>query len=309
MSCAAIAIEKQNARSLWNQTARLAGRLSGRLKQRLLDVLDAMRGATDIDLLETAISRGLVVQATAAFPWDVLEDRGRSTLEAGLSEAVDRALKVESGLGALAQTEISFSLEASGAIDWIEAQAAKRVVEITQETQGAIRGAVLDAFREGRPPATAAVRIRELVGVTQRIEQAAGRFERRLIATDVPEARRQRLVARYVERHRKLRARTIARTETIDGLAEGQVRAWQQAIDQGAVRADQVVEVWVTARDANVCPRCRQAAALGETRFGESFSGSIQLASGRQRPWTARRPPVHPSCRCRLVTRTLALAA
>lgn len=61
-----------------------------------------------------------------------------------------------------------------------------------------------------------------------------------------------RAVGRYSDQLLRLRAETIARTETLASLHAGQDEAFRQAIDKGAIQANQVRRIWRSAGDGRV---------------------------------------------------------
>lgn len=60
----------------------------------------------------------------------------------------------------------------------------------------------------------------------------------------------QRIVDRYADKMLSFRADNIARTEAISALHHGQHEAYQQLVDAGKVRADQITKVWSATMDA-----------------------------------------------------------
>lgn len=60
----------------------------------------------------------------------------------------------------------------------------------------------------------------------------------------------EKIVGRYADRLLQLRGETIARTEAISALHASQFEAYQQLIESGAVRPDQVIKTWSATGDA-----------------------------------------------------------
>jgi hypothetical protein len=90
-------------------------------------------------------------------------------------------------------------------------------------------------------------------------------------------------LSRYESMQLNLRARTIARTETIRAANQGQKELWRQAMDSGQLRRD-TQRIWITAGDSRV--RQAHASVEGEvTGIEEDFSLGVD-------------PGDEPNCRC-----------
>lgn len=72
---------------------------------------------------------------------------------------------------------------------------------------------------------------------------------RPLAASDV-----DKLAGRYKDRLLALRGETIARTEAINGLRAGRREGFQQLVDSGKVRADQITRAWDATLDKRTRP-------------------------------------------------------
>lgn len=83
------------------------------------------------------------------------------------------------------------------------------------------------------------------------------------------------------------RAETIARTETMRASNEGQMTAWDQAVEAGMLSEDAQME-WITTPDDKLCPVCEGLDGV-RAAIGEPFE-----ADGE----TYDSPPAHPNCRC-----------
>lgn len=67
---------------------------------------------------------------------------------------------------------------------------------------------------------------------------------------DLSEADIERIVQRYKDRLKALRGQTIARTESINALRAGQWEGFQQLVESGQVRADQISVKWSATMDS-----------------------------------------------------------
>ena len=194
---------------------------------------------------------------------------------------------------------------------WAATQAGALITEIGPETRLAVRELITSGITQGIPPAKLAGQIREVVGL--RSDQVSAiynlkgdlilakpgalvtrfppaptlrtqpGFRVRIPKGGLTEAQIDKHLARYREMQHNLRARTIARTETMRSAAEGQKAAWRQAIESGQLPKDQK-RVWITAGDSAV--RDEHAALEGEVvGINEPFSTGIE-------------PSTEPNCRC-----------
>lgn len=63
-----------------------------------------------------------------------------------------------------------------------------------------------------------------------------------------------RITGRYKDSLLKLRGETIARTESITALRAGRHEGYQQLVESGAVRDDQIIRTWDATGDARTRP-------------------------------------------------------
>lgn len=85
------------------------------------------------------------------------------------------------------------------------------------------------------------------------------------------------------------RAETIARTETMRASNEGQLEAWDQAVDAGLLTGVETKE-WITTPDDITCPICEPMDGLQAP-----LNGLFDLPGGEGQ---IDQPPAHPRCRC-----------
>jgi SPP1 gp7 family putative phage head morphogenesis protein len=83
------------------------------------------------------------------------------------------------------------------------------------------------------------------------------------------------------------RADNIARTETMRASNEGQLEAWDQAVEDGLLTGEEQVE-WITTPDDRLCDICEPMDGQ-TTGLGDTFDVDGEEMDG---------PPAHPRCRC-----------
>ena len=88
------------------------------------------------------------------------------------------------------------------------------------------------------------------------------------------EADIRQIMQRYRDRLLNLRGETIARTEALNALRAGRHEGYQQLIDSGNVRADQVTVTWSATMDGRT--RDSHQALNGQNiRFGQLFTSPL----------------------------------
>ena len=159
------------------------------------------------------------------------------------------------------------------AIDSLKGQL---VVAIDDRQRQVIQETVSNAVAQGLPPATVARRVKEVVGLTATQAQhvvnyraelenldgnALGRqlrdkrydgVVRRAIEAGSPltEYQVDRMVAAYQRKYIARRAETIARTESIRAVNQGQFDAVRQAVQNGEYGDVDVEKIWIATKDS-----------------------------------------------------------
>lgn len=186
----------------------------------------------------------------------------------------------------MASVSFAFDAERPDAARAADSQAARLVVQVSDETRAAIRALVTRAIREGIPPYEAARMIRDVIGLTSRQVLAVANFREQLINQGLVLEKVNQRVERYAAKLLRRRAKTIARTEIIDSLSAGVDESWAQAKRQGLL--DGMEEEWIASPDAckQICrPMDGQRVPLG---------GMFTTGDGRR----VRGPTAHPNCTC-----------
>ena len=167
------------------------------------------------------------------------------------------------------------------AVRALQANTLRLISQYTEEQRHATRLALLDGIARGLNPRDQARNFRSSVGLTERqsaavinyrrlLEGTAAeqrealrrelrdrRFDRtvrRSIRTETPltPAQIERMVERYRDRYVKYRAEVIGRTEALRSVHEGVNEAYEQAIEAGHLRAQDLVRTWDSSRDGRV---------------------------------------------------------
>lgn len=244
---------------------------------------------------------------------DRLPEAILDTMASGGEEAAKLARRRDSFFRS-AQLEVEFDRANPRAVEAAQQRAAELVVEVGPATREAIRELVVAGILEGIAPRELARRVRLALGLTSRGARAVVNLEVALRAAEpgtlvvrfpeaptvrtipgfrvripaggLTEAEIERRIAQYARMQLNLRARTIARTETMRAANAGARELWRQAIDRRQLPGD-VRRVWITARDAAVrdAHRVMEGVTVG---VDEPFN----VPDGTTEPGQA------PNCRC-----------
>jgi hypothetical protein len=170
---------------------------------------------------------------------------------------------------------------------WVRIKTASTVAEVSDQQRTLLREIIAESFEEGQRSEAVLKDIELNVGLTVRQRGWVQNFRQRLLdaGEDNVEARTEKYAALTLRR----RARTIARTETIDAYAQGLDDSWGLAKEEGFINDAEVMQDWIEIPNSErTCKICR---GLGESEpvpvgqpFVSEFIGEV------------RRPPAHPNC-------------
>lgn len=180
---------------------------------------------------------------------------------------------------------VSFDQVNHVAVDIMRASQLALITNFTNSQRAAVREVLTDGVARGINPVEQARLFRDAIGLTdrqamavlnyRRLLEQAGRAElstarqaesltralrdargdravRTAIRRSQPLSPEQidRMVQRYYERSVKYRSEVIARTEALRSVHQGTEQAFTQAIQEGKIRADEVVQTWHAAHDS-----------------------------------------------------------
>jgi hypothetical protein len=166
------------------------------------------------------------------------------------------------------------------AVAWARDHVGGLITEIVEDQRNAIRQIITEQVDVGRGPREAARAVRGEIGITSqqagfvsnarrqlenldagyftraRRDKSFDRLVRKAIAEGKPLAKADidRITQRYSAKLLKYRAEVIARTESITALRAGRQEGIEQAIEQGAIRADSVKKRWDATGDSRTRP-------------------------------------------------------
>ena len=232
---------------------------------------------------------------------------------------------------AMDDSKFRFSMniaEATTARFLVDYQATK-IRDITNDMRELMSVMIRSAVTAGENPKVTARRIREGLGLTARQEQAVrnyrrlletldsdalqrrlrdGRFDRtvaRAIREGQPltKAKIDQMVEAYRRRSVALRARTIARTESIRMLSAGQNAFWEQAVGSGKVVESQLKRFWIPTLDSKLREAHAAIPRMNKEGVGmrEAFKSPLGLIRFPGDPSASAANTIN--CRCAVFTR------
>lgn len=267
----------------------LADAAEPRLRAAYLEAIEAIKQATSSLRLAAAIERGDLAVVDAIL--------NRETLARGLRKAagIIRQLTIEAAKLEKAAFGAAFTQINASAVQVAERQAGRLITRISGDVRRQIRALIVESVSGGLTPMQAARQIVPLIGLTPRQAHAVSNLRSRLVAQGAKDV--SGAVQRYAEKLLRLRARTIARTETMAAANAGQQAIWLQAQANGLLSPD-AKKRWITTPDDRLCPQCA------------SVGGQVVLLNEPfQTPLGAvMNPPLHPNCRCAVALDVASLA-
>lgn len=294
-----------------------------RLRRRLLEIVGWLRERLTLGEIADLISTGRLVDTIADDVAKAGAALGDAVGAVYLAAAREIAKELSEGMDVM----VAINQTNPRAVRALERTAFRLGQEMTADVRGVVTEVVRDGLEHGRNPRVMARAFRNSIGLTARQVRHVANYRRYLETLDrqalereLRDARHDRtverairegkpltraqvdkMVARYQKNYLAYRAETIARTEAIGALHAGQEEGWQQAIDAGALAAEDLEAEWRTRIDGR--QRDSHRAMNGQKRkFGEAFlSGDGNLL---RYPHDPNAPLSEVAdCRCRRIVR------
>lgn len=276
------------------EVEREADKDSDRAVVAILRVLRSFRE----QLSETDIEREVLRKQV-----EVVSDELDLVLTATLARGLRTGRRVTAGhVPAALREDAAQAVSRAGvtprAAQWADREAAKLVRQVTRGVQRTVRQEVAAGLRAGLRPEALAQEIRQVVGLDRRRAATVRNFRRAQEAAGVSAGVIEQRATRMTNRLLRDRAETIARTETFRAVNEGRNDLWAELVDENVVEQEEVVRIWITARDERVdngnpdgvCARVDG----DQVGLREDFDNGFHS------------PPAHPGCRCTLQYRQAA---
>lgn len=276
--------EHDSVLRLYNEFERL-------LKIKIEAILGRAVSDQSLSAIIEAYQSGVVARVESAISFETIgaalgTEMGPVLLEA-MRRGGEQALRELPG-----ELVAGFDVTDPLAVNFIRTSAAESVVQITQETQAAIRLIIQRSYTQGLGSRAAAREIKSVIGLTRRQAVSVSNFRRSLIdaietdagpasllrdfklsrnvvnTRNMQLANVDRLTGAYQHRWIGHRSTLIARNEAVRAVSAGRRALWEQAVQGGAIDPGVMVKIWQTTPDARACPICLplhgQAVAINE---------------------------------------------
>lgn len=224
--------------------------------------------------------------------WQALDraiENAYREIERDLSSALRRASAASgSSSAALLGAPLAMDVFNPRASLWASTRAAERVIQVTNDQKIALREIISRGLRTGESIDKIAASIRQVVGLHSRYARAVDNYRLGMQEAGLKQELIDKRVNAYSNKLLRLRAKTIARHETMLAADKGQEFAWKALVEQGLLTAEETYKVWIASIDERTDPECADLDGT-EIPFNSSFPGGD--------------PPRHTKCRCVLALR------
>lgn len=326
------ALAKASSEEVEGLLARQA-RLAGPIRRALIEAVRSMGQQLDLDDLEQMLRRG---QYSAAVDYIY-----REALQRGFRPVASRVTAATLEAGRIAsraipsRAEVIFDGTNERIVTYLRQHTGEFITGLTNEARATVSQVILRDVQAGVNPLDTARRLRQVLGLTLRQEQAVANYRRNLeqlsrqaldrelrdrrfdstVERAVDEGlelsgeKIDRMVDRYRDRYVAYRAETVARTEAMSALNEGSLQAWSQAAGDGLIERDRVRRFWVYTRDNKTREAHRDIPSLNPDGVGldepfETPDGPLMYPGDPMGP-----PEAIINCRCTVIVRYVTAAA
>lgn len=298
-----------------------------RFREVFLQAIDIIRNKHTLAQLADLLAAGKLEEALES-----VERAGRLLGSAYGDSLANSARSTAGFLNRALTVAVAFDVSNVRAVRAMQENSLRLVQAFSGEQRQVVREVMQRAISEGMNPRQQAKLFREVVGLTPRQARAVQNYRNALLNVGrdnalagpalqrrlrdrrfdrtVTRAMREgqvldptrvdRMVERYRQRYIKYRSETIARTEALRSVHQGNEQMYQQAYDNGDLARNEVFRTWISAADE----RTRESHSMlhGEQRTPDE---AWEVGGGElQYPGDPAGPPEETiNCRCSLTTR------
>jgi len=278
-----------------NRIRRLADRITPAFQVRFLKIVELIKDSATLAAIEELILVGRIDDALVITETTMLQ-LGRTWQEAFVLAGDETAELIGNSLG----VTVNFDALNDGAIKAMQENKLRLVREFGTSQREATREALRAGVARGINPRDMAREFRGSIGLTQRQVQAVNNYRDMLHRLDRNALRRQlrdkrfdrtidrairegkpltgkqidTMVERYRARYLKYRSEVIARTEALRVAHAGSDEMYRQAIENGTLQADALIQTWKTSNQKDRRPWHRSMHDQ-QRPFGEPFLSGL----------------------------------
>lgn len=292
------------------------------IRQAFIEAVNSIKNKEVLDQLAIDIQNGDVNKAL-------------QTIEQHMSPFASKTISFYSVAGAAAAKTLSdlvgivvdFNQTNYRAVKAMQTTRLRLITEFREDQREIIRDVMTRSIAQGINPRIQADEIKDFIGLTSRQMKSVENYRRLLQQNSLEALSRQlrdrrfdetveeahatnssltsgqinRMVERYAERQLNFRAETIARTEALRAVNQGNYEMLLQSVESGYISQDDLENEWVTAHDSRV--RESHFSMEGQKRkLGEPFiSGNGNRLDYPGDPSAPANDVIN--CRCVLVSR------
>ena len=274
---------------------RIANRLEPQLRKRFLAAVQASKDRVDLEALARAVQSGNVAQAALAArlnEWPEKYGELAIDLRAGFLAGGQYAYELLEG----SSYNLRFDLINPYSVSYAQRKLPQIVQAHVEDAKQIIRGIITEAVSGKYTAQTAAVEIRNHIGLTDRYSRAVVKYREELAGEGITGEKLEGKVERYAAKLLRSRAKTIARTEIIQAQVAGQRALWNEGANAGVFNRQTARRKWVTHEDERTCELC-VAIDGQEIPFNGVYThpdlGNVNIFGD-----TLNGPTLHPNCRC-----------
>jgi len=265
-----------------------------RTRKEFLRIIGAQKGVVKLETLAVLFEQGRFPEALA-----LLDDMGPAFADA-VNEAYIRAGQSTAAVIAAAANRplINFNSTNNRAVARMSITRGRLIQAMRENEQARLAVTLSEGLKDGLRMDEIARTFRDGLGLTPHQQKSVSNFRRlletgdrqalsrtlrdrrfdptlnRLLGADgegLSAAQVDRMVERYEQRFIAHRSNVISRTESVRAVHEGDEDMWQQAVDNGSVRPEDITTRWVTSADERV--RGSHSAMNGQlAEFGQPFT-------------------------------------